>query len=99
MRFICWRGGRGGQMGGRTVRDMMLRGNTFAVCGNTIDPMNRSIKVDEPVHESIRIEGNTLTGAGVTAKSVRGLTITDNRVTEGKLAVHITACRQVKIDS
>jgi len=80
------------------VRDMTLRGNTFLECGIVINPMNRSVKAEEPVHEEIRIEGNTFTGAGISAKSVHGLTVIGNHVTDGKLSLETTACTLVKTD-
>ncbi len=81
------------------IRDLTLRGNTFTECGIAINPQNRSVKDDEPVHENIRIEGNTFTGAGIFAKCVHGLTVTGNTVTGGgKVGLELHACSAVTTD-
>lgn len=61
------------------VRDVLIRGNTFVGCGISVDPHVKASRPEEPVHENIRILDNQFDGAGVTAKSVRGLVIKGNR--------------------
>lgn len=80
------------------IRDLTIRGNTFIGCGIVIDPKCRKADPDAPVHENIRIEGNTFTRAGISAKSVKGLTVTGNRATEGRLELKTNACTQVVTD-
>jgi hypothetical protein len=78
------------------IRDLTLRGNTFTECGVTINPQNRSVRIDEPVHENIRIEGNTFTGAGIFAKCVRGLTVIGNMSTAGGMVgLELHDCSEV----
>lgn len=60
------------------VRDLTIRGNTFIGQGIRIHP--RVKQGNDPVHENIRILGNTFTeGAGIEAHHVSGLVIRDNR--------------------
>jgi len=71
------------------VRDMLIRGNTFLGCGVEINPQTRSANPDEPVHENIRITDNCFDGAGVSAKSVKGLTVTGNRSPGGNIPIRL----------
>ena len=81
------------------VRDMTIRNNTFIGCGIQISPQNKSVKAEEPVHENIRIEGNFFDDGGISAKSVRGLTIVNNRSPTGSLFIHTNACTDVKAEN
>jgi hypothetical protein len=81
------------------VRDMTIRNNSFIGCGIEINPQNKPAKAEEPVHENIRIEGNFFDGSGVSAKSVKGLTIINNRSTSGKIPVRSNACTDVKTEN
>ena len=50
------------------------------------------------MHENIRIENNFFDGAGVSAKSVRGLTVTGNRTPGGSLPVSAApSCSEVTV--
>ena len=71
------------------VRDMQIHGNTFLGCGIDINPQTRSAKPEEPVHENIRITDNWFDGAGVSAKSVKGLTVTGNRSPGGNIPIRL----------
>jgi hypothetical protein len=80
------------------VRDVLIRGNTFVGCGISINPHAKSNNPDEPVHENIRITGNFFDGAGVSAKSVRGLTVTGNRSPGGPIPVKLDpSCTGTKV--
>ncbi len=80
------------------VRDLTIRNNRFIGCGVEINPQTRSVKPEEPVHENIRIENNFFDGAGVSAKSVRGLTVTGNRTPGGSLPVSVApSCSEVTV--
>lgn len=84
------------------VRDVTIRGNKFIQCGGPvirIAPENRTANPEEPVHENIRILDNFFDGDGVSAKSVKGLTITGNRFTSKSLPVRQTACTDVVIEN
>jgi hypothetical protein len=71
------------------VRDVHIRGNTFVGCGISINPHTGSNSPDEPVHENIRITDNFFDGAGVAARSVRGLSVTGNRSPGGNIPVKL----------
>lgn len=78
------------------IRDMLIRNNTFVRCGISINPHTRSEKPEEPVHENIRIEGNEFTeGGGISARNVKGLTVTNNRTPTGTVRVETKACTDV----
>lgn len=80
------------------VRDVLIRCNTFIGCGVSIDPHVLSKHPDEPVHENIRIIGNHFDGAGISAKSVKGLTVDDNRSSDRKLPIHLDdSCTETKV--
>ncbi len=80
------------------VRDMLIRNNKFIGCGLDINPQTRSGKPEEAVHENIRIEGNFFDGGGVSARSVKGLTVTGNRSPGGSVGVNIApSCSKVKV--
>jgi hypothetical protein len=86
------------------VRDMTIRNNTFLHCGVQIHPV--APKPDGPVHENIRIEGNTFIGKAlpmhggqwfIYAHDVKGLAITDNRFEGEKPSwMHIERCEMLK---
>lgn len=86
------------------VRDVTIRGNRFIQCAEpviAIAPENQTAKPDEPVHRNIRIVDNMfeLTGQGaVSAKSVRGLTITGNTFSSHVLPIQTNACTEVTIE-
>lgn len=71
------------------VRDMLICGNTFIGCGISITPNTQSNKPEEPVHENIRITDNNFDAAGVSAKGVRGLTVTGNRSPGGSIKINL----------
>jgi hypothetical protein len=51
------------------------------------------------VHENIRISENIFAGAGVHAKSVRGLSVTGNRSPGGDVPMNIeSSCTEVTIE-
>lgn len=80
------------------IRDMTIRNNTFIECGIHINPRNRNNDPALPVHENIRIEGNLFEHAGISAKSVKGLTVTNNRTQGENVSVTHTACSEVIIE-
>ena len=81
------------------VRDVLIRGNTFCGCGIEISPQTRSMRPDEPVHENIRITDNSFDSAGVSAKSVKGLTVTGNRSPGGDMQMHLdSTCTDLQIE-
>lgn len=77
------------------VRDMTVRSNRFINCGIQISPQARNPKLEEPVHENIRIEDNFFDGGNISAKSVKGLTVINNRSTGGEVKVSTSACTDV----
>lgn len=88
------------------VRDVTIRGNHFVYCRAPvirIHPENR--EKDGPVHENIRIVGNTFLmrgGYAVKARSTDGLVFEDNiirspRVESGKNLVNQKSCVNVSI--
>jgi len=81
------------------VRDMTVRSNRFINCGIQINPQVRNPKPEEPVHENIRIEENFFDGGNISAKSVKGLTIINNRSTAGDVKVSTTACTDVTLNN
>ena len=82
------------------VRDMVVRGNTFIGCGISINPQTQSAKPEEPVHENIRITDNYFDGAGVSAKSVKGLTVTGNRSPGGAMQIRLEpTCTETKVEN
>ena len=82
------------------VRDMVIRGNTFLGCGIDINPHTRSAKPEEPVHENIRITDNYFDAAGVTAKSVKGLTVTGNRSPGGDIQIRLDpTCTETQVEN
>jgi hypothetical protein len=80
------------------VRDLMIRNNKFINCGIQINPQTKSAKPEEPVHENIRVTGNFFEDCGVSARSVKGLSITANRFSVAALPVQTNACSDVKIE-
>ena len=81
------------------VRDVLIRGNTFIDCGIAINPNIRSDHPDEPVHENIRIINNHFDGAGISARSVRGLAVTGNRSPGGAIPVKLgDSCTGIKVE-
>ena len=83
------------------VRDMLIRGNTFTGCGISINPQTKSSKPEEPVHENIRIVDNVFEGdGGVSARSVKGLTVTGNRSSHGSIPVTLApSCTETKVEN
>jgi hypothetical protein len=78
------------------IRDMIIRNNKFIACGIEINPQTRSTSPAEPVHENIRIQDNFFDGGGISAKSVRGLTLTGNRSPGGAIPLHLQpSCSEV----
>ncbi len=80
------------------IRDLTIRNNTFFQCGQNghpvvwINPHNGNADPALPVHEQIRILDNAFDGGNVSAKSVKGLTVTGNRFA-GKLSpIQHSAC-------
>ena len=82
------------------VRDMLIRGNTFIGCGISINPQTKSSKPEEPVHENIRIVDNVFEGeSGISAKNVKGLTVTGNHSSKGHLQVKLApSCTGTKVE-
>ena len=76
------------------VKDVLIQGNTFIGCAwnggpshavIAINPSNTVVDPEKPVHENIRIIGNTFRLAGnpvLFAKSTGGLVFRDNEITE-----------------
>jgi Right handed beta helix region len=82
------------------VRDVLIRGNTFIDCGVAINPHVQSNHPDEPAHENIRITGNLFDGAGVSAMSVKGLTVTGNRSPGGAIPLKLDhSCTGTKVEN
>jgi hypothetical protein len=83
-----------------TVRDMLIRGNTFIDCGIAIVPNSQSNKPEQPVHENIRIIDNYFDSAGVSAKNSKGLIITGNRSANGVIPIKLeSSCSEAKIEN
>lgn len=80
------------------IRDLTIRNNKFIPCAQNghpvvwINPHNGNADPELPVHEQVRILDNDFDGGGVSAKSVKGLTITNNRFAAKSLPVQHTAC-------
>lgn len=82
------------------VRDVTIRRNRFIRCGSpviSIHPENQTANPEEPVHSGIRILDNIFESGGISARSVRGLTIRGNTSKNGHLSVQTEACSDVKI--
>jgi hypothetical protein len=78
------------------IRDLLIRNNRFVRCGISIHPHTRSDKPEEPVHENIRIENNQFSEGGrISARNVKGLTLSHNKSTEGPVHVETKACTDV----
>jgi hypothetical protein len=81
------------------VRDMLIRGNTFQGCGISINPQTKSSKPEEPVHENIRIVDNVFDDAGVSARNVKGLTVTGNRTSKRPLRINLEpSCSETHVE-
>lgn len=81
------------------IRDLLIRSNSFIDCGIEISSTVREPKPGEPVHENIRVIDNYFEGAGVTAKSVKGLTITGNRSPGGSIPVNLEpSCTGTRVE-
>lgn len=79
------------------IRDLVIRNNKFIACGIEINPQTASTNPAEPVHENIRIQDNFFDGGGISAKNVKGLTITGNRSPGGSIPLHLQpSCSEVK---
>jgi polygalacturonase len=87
------------------VRDLTIRNNKFIQCGQNghpviwLNPHNSDSDPSLPVHENIRILDNFFDGGGISAKSIKGLTITGNRFSAKTLPVTHTACTDVVIEN
>ncbi len=81
------------------VRDLLIKNNRFVACGIVI---GAAIKVDDPkapVHENVRIVGNTFDRGEIKVKSVKGLVVTDNTSTPNALRVTVSpSCSEVLIE-
>ena len=81
------------------VRDVLIHKNTFIGCGISIDPNVKSDNPEEPVHENIRINDNDFEDAGVSAKNVKGLTLTGNHSPDGAPPIKLApSCSETKIE-
>ena len=87
------------------VRDLTIRNNKFIQCGQNgnpvicLNPHNNSSDPSLPVHENIRILANFFDGGGISAKSIKGLTIVGNRFSAKTLPVTQAACTDVIIEN
>ena len=87
------------------INDLVIRNNRFIQCGQDgspvvwINPHNAAPKPEASVHQNIRIEGNFFDGGGVSARSVKGLTVVNNRSTGGNVPVNTQACTEVKAEN
>jgi hypothetical protein len=61
------------------VRDLLIRNNRFVGSGIKINPQTANQNPEEPVHENIRIIGNSFDGGGIFVKNTSRLVIRDNR--------------------
>lgn len=84
------------------LRDLTIRNNRFIQCGAPVIyfvPANETALPEEPVLRNIRIENNYFemcNALAVSARSVRGLTITGNRFSGGgELPIHTEGCTEV----
>jgi hypothetical protein len=86
------------------IRDLTVSNNRFIQCGQDgspvicLSPHNGNNDPALAVHENIRICGNYFDGGGISARSVKGLTITGNRFSAKTLPIQHSACTQVTID-
>jgi hypothetical protein len=86
------------------IRDLLVQRNHFIACGIAIDANTRRKPAAEPVHENIRIAGNTfdqVQGAAVVARAVKGLTVTGNATEKGPGPVPVdadAACSEVRVE-
>ena len=86
-----------------TVHQAVIRNNRFLSCYGPPVLVNPGNKMDEgPVNENIRIEGNyfeTIPGTAIMAKSVKGLTIVNNRFATGTMpAIQTPQSMDIKIE-
>lgn len=80
------------------IRDLTIRNNRFVECAGPViclNPHNSNTDPALPVHENIRILDNLFEGGGVSARSVKGLTVTGNRFTGDSLPVQTAGCTDV----
>jgi hypothetical protein len=61
------------------IRDLRIEHNHFLSCGISITTSVKEPKLDEPVHENIRILNNNFNGGSIQAKSVKGMRVEGNR--------------------
>lgn len=83
------------------VRDVTIRGNRFVQCGEPvirIAPEVHASSAGGPVHENIRILDNFFDGGGISARGVKGLTISGNRFTAKSPPVRQASCTGVVIE-
>jgi hypothetical protein len=99
------------------VQDVLIRNNRFEECGYNsgnvaiaIAPENHELKQGYYVHKNIRIENNEFKVYDppvLTARSVNGLTFTNNKITQThlmagdttKASFRIDACKQVRLQN
>lgn len=82
------------------VRDLLIENNTFIGCGISIEANIKERKPESPVHENIRIVGNSFERGAISAKSVQGMVVSGNRSKPGELKINVEAsCTQVKIEN
>jgi hypothetical protein len=80
------------------VRDLTIQNNKFIGCGNpvvSINPHNNNDDPALPVHENIKILNNQFAGGGISAKGVKGLTITGNQFSGGVSISVARSCTDV----
>lgn len=83
------------------VRDLLIKNNRFLDCGISIKANIKERKPEAPVHENIRIVGNSFEGkrASIHAKSAKGLEVSGNQSKPGELKIAAEASStQVKIE-
>jgi hypothetical protein len=84
------------------IRDMVIKENLFIDCGIAIGSSVRAPKLEEPVHENIRIRNNTFhtfQNDGIIARGVKGLVIEGNQSALHPLKIDADAsCTEVKVD-
>jgi hypothetical protein len=83
------------------VRDVTIRGNRFLHCGDPailIQPENESSNRGEPVHSGISIIDNEFESGGISARSVKGLTIQNNWFRGSVLPIRTQACEDLRIE-
>jgi hypothetical protein len=81
------------------VRDLLIKNNRFLACGIVIDASIKESNPKAPVHENVRIVGNTFVRGEIKVKSVKGLVVTDNTSTPNALCITVDpSCSEVLIE-